>query len=222
MIVRNIALNVLFLLAFLNLGYAQGQATQIRVANGKVTEVAFPQAVAKVIKGGAVDSLLVEVVDKSVYLLPKSDISADIFITTISGQSYPLHLVVADKQDVKVSIDQENVDRISQGSVFDSMGIMKDLLRGQIPQGASEIPGKGQVLLDNGNIQLNVKQVYEFPQGKAYILYALNLKNNGVIVPVQSISFPGLVAIASDSDFLNPKGQSGDQTQVYLVCKGAM
>jgi hypothetical protein len=82
----------------------EGTPTEINVEVGKVTEVVFPQKVAKVIKGGLPDAILIEVLDSSVYLLPKAVNPPQIFVTTLSGVSYPLNLHISKEHDIKVQV----------------------------------------------------------------------------------------------------------------------
>lgn len=205
---------------FLNVPATGGAepGTTVHVAVGKVSEVFFPEKVAKVIKGGASDSVLVEVLDQSLYLLPKSNTPADIFVTTVSGRSYPLTLTVAPQHDVKVEIGGDSVSSISPSSGNDVMDVMKDILSGHEPPGSTALKtGRADVLFKDSQIQLHVRSGYDLPALTAYILEAKNLTDNSVIVPIEQVTFPRLLAITSDRDMIAPKGREGDSTAVYLV-----
>ncbi len=197
----------------------QGKPTSIQVEVGKVTEVVFPMKVVKVVKGGSLDSVLVEVLDNSVYLLPKTDDPSDIFVTTTSGSSYPLNLHINKEHDIKVQIGSFNhsPSGSASGAYLDVMDLMKDLLLQKEPAGATALPGGSQVLLANRQIQLRVDKAYELVDWKAYVLTAQNLMNNAVIIPVEQMSLPNLLAVSSDQDMLAAKGQQGDTTRVYVI-----
>ena len=192
-------------------------AVKVHVAVGKVSEVVLPEKAAKIIKGGEADSVLVEVLDNSVYLLPKSNAPADVFVTCVSGESYPLNLVIAPQHDVRVQVNGPSVRSFSGEPKTNMMDLMKELLLGREPAGAT-VSKEGQAMIfDNGQIELTLDIMYDFPHLTAYILKAQNLIDNGVIVPLQQMSFLNLLAVASDRDMLNPKGQEGDMTKIYVI-----
>ena len=200
-------------------GLAKQQPTIVHVAVGKVTEIVFPEKVAKIIKGGAPDSVLVEVLDQSVYVMPKSNTPADIFVTSVSGHSHPLNLVIAPRHDVKIDLGgSSTVDHISGNSGNEAMNVMKDILIGQEPAGSTVLKGdRGTVLFKDSQIQLSVHTGYDLPTLTAYVLEARNLTGNSVIVPIEQMTFPRLLAASSDRDMIAPKGQEGDHAMVYLV-----
>lgn len=199
----------------------EGKARDIQVEVGKVTEVIFPDKVAKVVKGGPQDSVLIEVLDNMVYLLPKADNLSDIFITTTTGNSYPLNLHVGSQHDIKVQVGTANHKELGispeVGTYAGVMDLMKDLLLGREPAGATVLPIKSQLLLSDRKLQLKVEKGYELTGWRAYVLTAKNLMNNAVIVPLEQISLPNLLAISSDRDMLAARGQEGDTTRVYLI-----
>ena len=193
------------------------QPTAVRVAVGKVSEVVFPEKVAKVIKGGVPDSVLVEVLDQSVYVMPRSNTPADIFVTGVSGRSYPLNLSIAPQHDIRVEMGGSSVLSHPAESANGAMDVMKDILAGHEPAGAAALKGGGTVLFKDSQIQLSVRSGYDLPALTGYVLEARNLTDNSVIVPVEQMAFPHLLAAASDRDMLAPKGQEGDHTMVYAV-----
>jgi hypothetical protein len=190
---------------------------EVHVSVGKVSEVAFSEKIAKVIKGGAPDSILVEVLDNSVYLLPKTNTPADVFITGVSGESYPLKLRISAEHDVRVQVKGSSVHRLSHDVKTDAMDLIKDILRGQEPAGATVLKGGQFMSLSEGQIKMSVETIYDFPHMAAYIFKAHNLMDNSVIIPIEQMSFPNLLAVSSDQDMLKPKGQEGDTSKVYII-----
>ena len=196
----------------------QEPATAVHVAVGKVSEGFFPEKIAKVVKGGASDSVLVEVLDQSLYLLPKSNTPADVFVTTVSGRSYPLTLTIAPQHDIKVEINGGSVSSISPNAGSNVMDVMKDIRSEHEPPGSTALKvNRADVLFKDSKIQLHVRSGYDLPALTAYILEARNLTDNSVIVPIEQVTFPRLLAITSDRDMIAPKGREGDRTAVYLV-----
>ena len=189
----------------------------VRVAVGKVTEVEFPEKVAKVVKGGAADSVLVEVLENSVYLLPKAGHPQDIFVAGISGESYPLNLVIAPEHDVRLQVNGSDVRRVAQENKMPALDLMKHMLRGEEPPGATVVKSGQKTAYKNDQINLSLEVMYEFPNLAGYVLTARNLTDNSVVIPLEQMSFPGLLAATLDQDILKPKGQRGDSAKVYLV-----
>ena len=196
----------------------QEPSTTVHVSVGKVSEVFFPEKIAKIVKGGASDSVLVEVLDQSLYLLPKSNTPADIFVTTVSGHSYPLTLTIPPRHDIKVEIGGGSISSISPNAGSNVMDVMKDILSGHEPPGSTALKvNRADILFKDSKIQLHVRSGYDLPALTAYILEAQNLTDNSVIVPIEQVTFPRLLAITSDRDMIAPKGREGDSTAVYLV-----
>ncbi|MBF0490643.1 MAG: type-F conjugative transfer system secretin TraK [Candidatus Omnitrophica bacterium] len=197
----------------------EGRPVEIKVEIGKVSEVAFPEKVSKVVKGGAPDSVLVEVLDHSVYLLPKTNPPADIFVTTTAGISYPLSLRISKERDIKVQVGvfHSGSPGSSSWGYGDVMDVMRDLLLKKEPAMATVLPQKGEVFLSNGQIRLTVDKAYELGRWKAYVLTARNQIKNAVIIPVQQITMPHLLAISTERDLLSARGREGDKAQVYII-----
>ncbi len=197
----------------------EGVPCDIKVEIGKVTQVEFPAKIAKVVKGGSQDSVLVEVLDNSVYLLPKTEDPSDVFITTTAGNSYPLNLLVGTNHDIKIRIGNfknKGLYPVSSG-YSDLMDLMKDLLLENEPAGATTLPANGKVILSNQQMSLTVEKAYEMTSWNAYILVARNMINNAVIVPIEQISLPNLLAISADRDMISAKGQEGDVARIYII-----
>ena len=192
-------------------------ATIVHVSVGKVSEVKFPENIIKVVKGGASDSIMVEAIDNALYILPKNDTPSDVFVTVASGRSYPLDLKIAQTHDLNVTI--EGGRSMSQGfsGVINVMGLMKDVLLGNEPAGATLIKIDRRLSLKDVPIELIFKKSYDYPTLSVYIIEARNLSRDLQIVPVEQISFKNITAIASSADTLDPIGQDGDRTNIYMI-----
>lgn len=192
-------------------------ASVVHVSLGKVSEIVLPEKVAKVIKGGAVDSVLVEVLEKSVYVLPKANQPADIFITGVSGTSYPINLVMGEEHDLRVDVQTDKKVVANAHGNLDPLDLMKILLRKEEPLGANLLKVGQRVQLKESNIGLKVDRIYDFPSMAAYIIKAHNPDRNNSILPLEQISFPNILAIAADEDMLMPEGLAGDTTTIYMI-----
>ncbi len=198
--------------------YYDGRPLNISVASGKITEVIFPQKVAKIVKGGGADSVLIEVMDDSVFILPKNDNPADIFVTSVKGESYPLNLIMGNTHESKVKVlyafDPSRSSNENRGDVMD---LMKLLIQGRVPAGATVLQAQEQRLLSQGKIRLTLDTVFELPTLNGLVLTAENLTDSAAIVPIQDIAYPHLLAISADADTLVERSQQGSRTRIYMV-----
>jgi hypothetical protein len=211
------SLSICFGLLFLSSVVLAGSPVEIHVTVGKVSEAVFPEKVARVVKGGAADSVLVEVLDNTVYLLPKSYSPADVFVTGVSGESYPLNLVISSEHDVRINAVGDVSSKNKKMVKADVMELMKEILLGHEPAGALLLKSKEKTFLSDQQINIEIDAIYDFYNMTAYVLTAHNLTQNSVVVPLQQVSFPGLAAAASDQDILMPKGEDADRTKMYLI-----
>jgi hypothetical protein len=211
-----VVLMILFGLRVDVLGKDEGRSTLIKVEIGKVTQVSFPEKVAKIVKGGQTDSVLVEVIDNAVYLLPKNDDLSNVFVTTISGVSYPLDLKISKDHDIHIQIGEAKRS-LSPSGYRDPIDLMKDLLLHKDPWNAVILPEQGKVLIAHDQVELTIEKAYEIGVWKAYVFLAKNVVNNSIILPIEQITFPNLLAVSCEQDMLYPQGQTGDSTRIFMI-----
>lgn len=193
------------------------EVTTVHVQVGKVSEVFFPENIAKVIKGGTADSILVEAMESSLYILPKTDKPPEVFVTGVSGQSYPLSLQISQEHDLKVEVGKARLKRSSYAGNLNVMDLMKEVLLGHVPAGATTIKLDQILELKHTPIQLKFFEAYDLPTIRVYVASAINRSPDLVVLPIESITIKGLKAITSTADTLNPTGSDGDKATVYLV-----
>ncbi len=200
---------------------SEGKPVDIKVEIGKVTEVVFPEKIVNVIKGGQPDSVLVEVLDNSIYLLPKTDTPAGIFVTLSSGVSYPLTLQMSSEHDIKVRVGSLNhqEENSTRGIYNDVMDLMKDLLLQKEPSMGTPLPHEGEVFLRDQNIKVSVEQAYDVGGWRAYVLMAQNLIDQAVIIPIEQMSLPNLLAVSAERDMLAARGQEHDSVRIYMIVR---
>jgi len=194
------------------------QALIFGVQQGRKTEVHFPGRVAKIAKSGDPESVLIDNVNEILYITPKYTPIADISVITEDGTNYPLSFTYGKDYDgiVTVLLSQPDEEKPKRNY---TIALMQDLLTGRVPAGANVYKSKKSVLLKNENLQITIDVIYELPRAKAYVMTAENLLNTPVILPVQQITFPKLLAIASEKDMLMAKGMKGSKSLVYMVIR---
>lgn len=193
------------------------EVTSVHVQVGKVSEVSFPENIAQVIKGGASDSILVEVMDNSLFILPKTEAPSDVFVKGVSGKSYPINLKVSTQHDLNVVVNGNSVNSSKYQSGISAIDIMKILLQGNEPAGAVKIKVQRQIVLENSPITLDFELAYDFPQFRVYGITARNKSDRRVNVPLDQLSLENIIAAASLDDVLAPEGQARDHTTIFII-----
>lgn len=199
--------------------YYDGRPLEVNVAVGRVTELVFPKKVARIVKGGLTDSILVEVMENSVLLLPKNDNPPDVFVTNTSGSSYPLHLVISADYQAKLRVKEAFTDDLTGKNNKSVLDLMKIMMQGRVPIQATVISSNEVRTIANGSIELKLNTTFELPRMKGLMLTATNLTDNTLILPIQSLASQGLLAIASEQDTLEAKGKIGSKTKVLMVIR---
>jgi hypothetical protein len=145
-------------------------------------------------------------------LTPLTSSPADVTIIDMQGQSHLIRCVFDQPVDQKivigdcVSSDENNTREDA------AMALMRDLIRGSAPVGATQ-KKVDALMFDDGKVRLRSVLVQELPRLTGYAMVVENLTQGSVAVPVQQMSFPGLLAVSSAKDVLL-QGEKGD---VYMV-----
>lgn len=202
----------------------------LRLKVGMITEAEFPEPIANVTKSISNQSLQIETLGNRMFLLPLENFDANIHIVTRDNASYVLHLIMDDAQNasrIKISKRAETVNEEQGKETINTIELMKALLNGRAPQGSVSSKLHAQEIFNNGKFRIAIDEVYEFQGGaKAFVLTFENLGDKPVVVPIEHIELPGLIAISVDSQMLearprdNAKKASGYTTKAYMVVEG--
>ena len=105
---------------------------------------------------------------------------------------------------------------------------MKALITGEGLSNAALSKAKNDEIFNDGSIRITIDRIYEFPSGvKAIVLTVENLRFNPVVVPIEHMQFPGLLAISIESQMLEAashlayKKAAGVTTKAYMIIEGA-
>jgi hypothetical protein len=90
--------------------------------------------------------------------------------------------------------------------------------------GVSPTPGDGQVVYDDGALRLTRFGTWTSPAFEGVILVVENLRPLWVVLPLDRLAFPGLLAVHVESEALAPPPVTPEQalaaqhrTRLYLV-----
>jgi len=108
--------------------------------------------------------------------------------------------------------------------IVNTIELMKALMRGEQPSGSVSSKLHHQEIFNNDKFRIVADEVYELQGGaKAFVLTFENLGSKPVVVPVEHIELPGLLAISVDSQMLEArprdtaKKPSGFSTKAYMI-----
>ena len=206
--------------------------TKLTLKADMVMEVEFPSNIANVTKSIPTALLQVETLGNRMFLLARENFESQVYVVTQDNLSYCLHLVVAEAKDVpshvKIKKPFESASEPRNRTNLNTIKLMKALITGEGLSNAALSKAKNDEIFNDGSIRITIDRIYEFPSGvKAIVLTVENLRFNPVVVPIEHIQFPGLLAVSIESQMLEAashlayKKAAGVTTKAYMIIEGA-
>ena len=222
----------LFISGQVNVSGASDYSDEItlRLKSGMITEAEFPDKIANVTKSVSGEILQIETLGNRVFLLPRENLESQVYVVTQDNVSYCLRLVMDEAQAptrVKIKKPLSQVNEEQGKDTVNTVELMKVLLTGRQPPGSLSSKLHPQDIFNNGKIRIIVDDAYELSNKlKAFVLTFENLMDKPVIVPIEHIELPGLLAISVDSQILEArphdtnKKPSRHTTRAYMIVEG--
>ena len=222
----------LFLTEQVNISRAadSGGEIPLRLKIGMITEAEFPEKIANVTKSISSESLQIETLGNRMFFLPRENLDSQIYVVTQDNVSYCLHLIMDEAQAptcIKITKPHETENDEKASDIANTVELMKALLTGRQPPGAVSSKLHPQEIFNNAKLRISIDEVYEFPNNvKALCLTFENLTRKPMVVPIEHIELPGLLAISIDTQILEPrphdtnKKTSAYMTKAYMVVEG--
>ena len=227
-----ISLCLLFLLTgYANAGvrevFYKGEPIRINLLVGELTEVGFSKQVTKTVIGFSPEEVYGEIKNNKLFLKPFTMINVMMFVCFEDGSSMPLDLrTVKEAGDVQVYIRtktgtaQKKLERIiKKRKTYDHLSFIADMVERRFIPEATVREGGGEIVYEDKYIRLRLIKIYDMVLYHGYVLHAENRSTKTpVMVPVQEIYFPGLLAVTSEREMLEKRGQgAGCVCKVYMV-----
>jgi hypothetical protein len=222
----------LFLAGQVNVSGASDYSDEIslRLKAGMITEAEFPDKIANVTKIVASEILQIETLGNRIFLLPRESFDSRLYVVTQDNVSYCLHLIMDETQAatrIKIEKPHQTANEEQGRDTANTVELMKALLTGRQPPGSVSSKLHPQDIFNNAKLRITIDEVYELANGtKAFVLTFENLVDKPVIVPIEHIELPGLLAISVDSQILEArphntnKKPSGYTTRAYMIVEG--
>jgi len=200
----------------------QGGSIAVNVAIGRTSEIVFPELIAQLLRSQIPDSIDLEVKGKSLYILPKVQSNADIFVRTVSNMEVPINLVFKEENDTQVrisyAIDEPQKTKVERKKSNKAISLMKALIKKEDIGGSTRLD-VNKVIFENRYFRATLLTKYELNNAEGLIVEIENLLYRSIITPIQDINLKNLIAIAAENDLLAPCGEENSKTLLYLVLR---
>jgi hypothetical protein len=222
----------LFLIGQVNAFAASDYSDEIplRLKPGMITEAEFPEKIANVTKSVSSEILQIETLGNRMFILPRENFDSRIYVVTQDNESFCIHLIMDEVQGptrIKIEKSHRTVNEVKNKGIVNTVELMKALLTDRQLPGMVSSKLHPQEIFNNAKLRITIDEVYELQGGiKAFILTFENLMDKPVVVPIEHIELPGLLAISADSQILEArphntnKKHSGYTTKVYMIVEG--
>ena len=188
------------------------ESIPIMVKAGAITEVEFEEKIVNITKSVSSDILQIETLENRIFLLSLKNTDSDIYVVTQDNVSYALRVTaVSGDNDSRVRIRKpaDKIVDISNKDEVTTIDVMKALMTGSYPAGAVLVEGEKIELFNNGWLRLTTDKIFELSGGaRALVVTAENLIDKPIVIPIQNIELPGLLAISVDNEIL--EGRSSE------------
>ncbi|MDP2860632.1 MAG: type-F conjugative transfer system secretin TraK [bacterium] len=213
-----------------NVEYRDNGAIAVRLKADTITEAEFPADIANVTKSVPSQLLQIETLGNRMFLLARENFESSIYVVTQDNFSYSLRLTVGEAQapsHIKIKKPDEDVKEPQGKAAANTIELMKSLINDRPFQGVvgSKLPS--QEIFNDGRIRIVIDKIYEFQGGvKAVVLTFENLLSKPVVMPIENVELPGLLAISVKSQMLEARPRNINKktlnhtTKVYMVVEG--
>jgi len=205
-------------------------AISLKLKAGVVTEAEFPANIANVAKSVPSQLLQIETLGNRMFLVAKENFDSPIYVVTQDNFSYQLHLTVTEDEAqnyVKIKKPDEGTKSEQNKEMLNTIKLMKAFINGGGFQNIASSKSSKQEIFNDGVIRIVIDEIYEFSRGvKAIALIFENLTSRPIVVPIEHIELPGLLAISIESQILEARPQGINKknppfrTKAYMIVKG--
>ncbi|MBF0594611.1 MAG: type-F conjugative transfer system secretin TraK [Candidatus Omnitrophica bacterium] len=194
----------------------QEGTVEVRSELGKAVEVVVPGGVSNLVRSGDAASLKVEHVSGHLFITPLVRDAAELMVVDGVGRSYRLKFVFGKGLDEKILITAKVNEDYSEKGSLTTIDLIREMAAGRAPAGAVEVMREA-VVFEDPRVRIKSVLLYEMPGFNGYVLTAENLLPQSLVVPVEQLNFPGLLAVTAQRDILTPAGTPGAKGLIYMV-----
>lgn len=192
-------------------------AVDLKSVLGKMIEVRSEAGIASLVRSGDMATLKVERVADRLFITPLSRVPAELVVVDVSGRSYHLRFVTGNEGEggVVLGAGKDPEDGAVRLGAW-SRDFLRALVKGKVPAGTTE-EKVGQIVFDNGRMQVELLKRYVSSGCVGYVLDVRNISAQALVVPVEHIVFPRLLAVSAQRDVIEAAGKKNDHTKMFLI-----
>lgn len=212
-----------------------GQPPAVHVAVGRTTAVTFPAAITSIVTTASKETLTIETVGSRLFLSPLiPDYAGEIFVILANDEQIPLlaRSVAPDRADLALRLVGGSAGGSGppggtpeHSSAWTPLRLMRAMILGVQEPGVTVTPGPPSFVAYNDSVLvLRTLATWKTPRYEGVVLEAENLTNQWLRLALESLHFPGLLAVHAERDSLAPRPEKPEEalagqqkTRVYLV-----
>lgn len=212
-----------------------GQPVTVNVAVGRTTAITFPAAITSIVTTASKQTLTLETVASRLFLSPLvPDYAGEIFVILANDDQVPLLVrsVVPEQADLALRLVAGSAAGSgSPGAAPDRSGawtplrFMRAMILGVQEPGVTVTRGPQPFVAYNDSVLvLRTLATWKTPRYEGVVLEAENLTDQWLRLALESLHFPGLLAVHAERDSLAPRPTKPEEalaaqqkTKVYLV-----
>lgn len=212
-----------------------GQPVVVNVAVGRTTAITFPAAITSIVTTASKETLTLETVASRLFLSPLvPHYAGEIFVILANDDQVPLvaRSVTADEADLAVRLVASSAAAgKASGTASESSGawtplrLMRAMILGVQEPGVTVTRSpQPSVAYDDSVLVLRTLTTWKTPRYEGVVLEAENLTDQWLRLALESLHFPGLLAVHAERESLAPRPAKPDDAlaaqqkmKVYLV-----
>ena len=203
-----------------------GGEIPVRLKTGMITEAEFPEKIANVTKSISSEVLQIETLGNRMFFLPRENIDSKVYVVTQDNESFCLHLFIDEAlaaSRIRIEKPRQRKNEEEGNIAVNTVELMKALLSERQPSGSVSSKLNPKEIFNNAKLRITVDEVYEFPNNaRAFCLTFENLTRKPLVVPIEHIELPGLLAISIDRQILEPKPHDTKKKTSACIAKAYM
>jgi TraK protein len=208
-----------------------GQPVTVNVAVGRTTAITFPAAITSIVTTASKETLTLETVGSRLFLSPLApQYSGEIFVILVNDEQVPLiaRSVAAEDADLAVRLvaGSAAASTASDGSgAWTPLRLMRAMILDvQEPGVTVTRSAQPSIVYDDSVLVLRTLTTWKTPRYEGVALEAENKTDQWLRLALESLHFPGLLAVHAERESLAPRPAKADDAlaaqqkmKVYLV-----
>ena len=209
---------------------ARGEPIVIRLGHRRMTQVHFASDIQQVVTAFTKPQVSLETAGPRLFLNALDpDVSGELFVTLSTGGTLALVVVPAalGERDLVVRVVSpaaEAAARVAETTGLTPLRLMRAMILDVPLPGVSPAPGDGRLVYEDGALRLTLLRTWTSPALEGVVLTAENLRPLWIVLPLDRLAFPGLLAVHAETEQLAPPPATLEQalaarhrTRLYLV-----